>query len=174
MKIALNGKIGSGKSWLAEKLVKDNNYFQTSFAKRIKELAIELFEMNGKDRDLLVEFGEKMKTIDPHVWIKNAMKECKGKTDVVLDDLRFRDEYTLLKKDGWILVKIEIPEDERVQNIHSKYGTEAPFHLKYSESFTENDLIDNSFDLILRNKETMYEDLIKFLNNRTSVNSIYS
>ena len=164
MKIALNGKIGSGKSWLSEKLVKDHDYFQNSFASRIKELAIELFGMNGKDRDLLVEFGEKMKTIDSHVWIKRTMEECKGKADVVIDDLRFRDEYVTLKGDGWTLVKIEIPEEERVQNIHSKYGTEAHTHLKYSESYTETDLMDDShFDLILRNKETMYEDLIKFL-----------
>jgi cytidylate kinase len=167
MKIALNGKIGSGKSWVADRLSCDRGFFKTSFAFRIKELAVELFDMQGKDRDMLVEFSEKMKTIDSQVWIKRTLKECKGKTNIIIDDMRFREEYEILKKNGWILIKIKIPEEERIENIYSKYDREdAKKHLKYINSFTENDPFmtdDTKFDLILKNKETMEEELYNFI-----------
>jgi len=173
MKIALNGKIGSGKSWIAEKLSSDNNFFRTSFAFRIKELAIELFDMKGKDRDLLVEFGEKVKTIDSKVWINRTLRECEGKTNIVIDDMRFKDEFDTLKEQGWILIKINISEEERIININSKYGKDANKHLKYIESYTENALSnveDSQFDLVLLNKDTMLDDLKTFiLSNKSNL-----
>ena len=54
MKIAISGKMGSGKTYLAENISKKYGFYKASFAGRVKELASELFNMRGKDRGLLL------------------------------------------------------------------------------------------------------------------------
>ena len=56
MKIAITGKMGSGKSYLADKISNKYGFYIASFAGRVKELAKELFNMVGKDRGLLINF----------------------------------------------------------------------------------------------------------------------
>ena len=59
MKIALCGKMGSGKSYIA-KLFSDNYDCKViSFAGKVKQLANELFDMKEKDRNLLQNLSQK-------------------------------------------------------------------------------------------------------------------
>ena len=105
MKIAICGKMGSGKSYLAHKLNTEFGFYKSSFAKKVKELASELFDMKEKDRGLLIDFATKMRSIDSYVWIRYMLKECASHENVVVDDLRLHNEYDTLKKEGWFFVK---------------------------------------------------------------------
>jgi dephospho-CoA kinase len=165
MKIALSGKIGSGKSWLADKLCQEHKYTKISFARRIKELAQELFDMKGKDRELLIQIGEKMRDIDPYVWIRNTLKNHKSQypeypENIIIDDLRFKEEHEILFQDNWILVKIDIPEEKRKEQIEQKYGNLAHTHLNQSGSHTETGLENLKFHYVLENQEKLYDDLL--------------
>lgn len=64
MKIAITGRMCSGKSFLAEHLCTKYKFHKFAFADKIKALASELFQMKGKDRVLLQTLGDKMKNID--------------------------------------------------------------------------------------------------------------
>ena len=121
MKITIAGKMGSGKTFLANSISKNFDFTQTSFALRVKELAVELFDMSGKDRTLLIDFATKMRDIDDTVWIRSMLRHIDGVENVVLDDLRLRNEYDTLRSHGWIIVKLKVHEDERQRRLCEKY-----------------------------------------------------
>ena len=98
MKIAIIGKICSGKTTTADILIGLNNDFQKlSFAGKVKSIAVDLFDME-KDRKLLQQIGTYMREIDPDVWANYVVKQSKKYDYVVIDDLRYKNEYDLLKK----------------------------------------------------------------------------
>jgi len=100
MKIAITGKMGSGKSHLCNYIVSNFKFGKTSFAKKVKELAVELFDMQHKDRALLIDFATKMRSIDKNVWINAMLEESRLFHNIVVDDLRLSNEYEILKKKG--------------------------------------------------------------------------
>ena len=80
MKIAICGKMCSGKTTLANYIMRTYpGYQKYAFADKVKELCIELFQMKGKDRSLLINFANKMREIDSNVWINQVLKETRGK-----------------------------------------------------------------------------------------------
>ena len=97
MKIAICGKMGTGKTYFADYITKKYDFRKASFAKRLKTLAEELFDMTHKDRGLLINFATKMREIDSRVWIKAMFRDIKNVDNVVLDDLRLNNEYITLK-----------------------------------------------------------------------------
>ena len=102
MKLAIIGKICSGKTTAADILIELNNDFQKlSFAGKVKSIAIDLFDMEKKDRKLLQQIGTYMREIEPDVWANYVVKQSKKYDYVVIDDLRYKNEYDLLKK-KWI------------------------------------------------------------------------
>ncbi len=157
MKIAITGKMGSGKTYLAENISKKYGFYKASFAGRVKELASELFNMRGKDRGLLINFATKMREIDEEVWIRSMMKNIHYKKNVIVDDLRLKNEYDKLRKNGWYIIKLDIDEERRKLQLKDKYGVDEAYqHIAYSNSVTENDVVglsDESFDLVIRTKE---------------------
>tara|TARA_Y100000389_G_scaffold202779_1_gene249171 strand:- start:12498 stop:13058 length:561 start_codon:yes stop_codon:yes gene_type:complete len=161
MKIAISGKMGSGKSFVAEKIVEEFGYYKTALAAKVKELAGELFDMKYKNRGLLINFATKMREIDSYVWINCVLRETKDISDnIVLDDLRLQNEYETLKSKGWFLIKIDIPEEIRLHRLVEKYGTKFVEHQNHFQSFTENDVVtmnDNCFDLVIKNDDDMTE-----------------
>ena len=61
MKIGICGQMCSGKTSIANYIIsKDNSYYITSFAKKLKEIAETLFNMKEKNRDLLINSFEDM------------------------------------------------------------------------------------------------------------------
>ena len=157
MKIAISGKMGSGKTYLAENISKKYGFYKASFAGRVKELASELFNMRGKDRGLLINFATKMREIDEEVWIRSMLKNIHYKKNVIVDDLRLKNEYDKLRKNGWYIIKLDIDEEKRKLQLKDKYGVDEAYqHIAYSNSVTENDVVglsDESFDLVIRTKE---------------------
>lgn len=167
MKIAIAGKMGSGKSHIADMIFQKFGFKKTSFAKRVKELATELFGMVDKDRDLLIKFATKMRDIDSYVWIGCVLKFCKENEsdDIVLDDLRLENEYQTLKKSDWFLVKLDIDKETRQTRLKSKYGDDYESHRQHFDSITENDVIskeDSCFDFTVRNDNDI-DILMKFI-----------
>ena len=73
MKIAICGKMCSGKSTLANTLkIMDNRYTIYSIGQAVKDIGADLFGMKEKDRNLLIQIGAKMREIDPDVWTKKT------------------------------------------------------------------------------------------------------
>lgn len=166
MNIAIAGKMGSGKSFLTEKILSEFDCYETtSFASRVKELATELFGMTHKDRGLLINFATKMREIDPNVWINCVLRSVIAINEndtnsklVVVDDLRLTNEYDELKSNGWFLIKIDIDESIRQSRLRTKYGDKYETHKAHFTSITENDVVsmcDSNFDYVVRNDTDM-------------------
>ena len=123
MKIAICGKMASGKTTLANRLCIEENYTRLSLAEMVKEVAYTLFNMKpeNKDRKLLQQIGMKMREIRPMVWIDYVIEESKGYDCVVVDDVRFINEVKQFKENGWILVKLEITDEIQKSRLQKTY-----------------------------------------------------
>jgi len=168
MKIAISGKMGSGKTYLADEICKRFSFKRASFAGKLKSLAKELFNMNYKDRGLLIDFATKMREIDENVWIRAMFKSIENSENVVVDDLRLKNEYDTLMLDGWFICKININENERINRLISKYGKKSKEHFNHSNSITENDVVnmeDNRFNFVI-NDYSDYDKLYTIIRDK--------
>jgi len=130
MKIAICGKMCAGKTTIANYIMRTfTNYQKYSFAQRVKELCVELFQMNGKDRPLLITFANKMRDIDPNVWINQILKQTTGKRNCIIDDVRYQNEVDALIKDGWIFIQLDVPYAIQKQRIMKLYPNNYQEHL---------------------------------------------
>ena len=51
---------------------------------------------NVKDRSLLTSIGQKMRDINPDVWVNYVIKQTEGIQYCLVDDLRYQNEYLAL------------------------------------------------------------------------------
>ena len=148
VRLAVSGKMRSGKDSTAAYLVKRYGFARYAFADRLKEVACELFGMpeGTKNRHLLVELGRKMCEIDKLVWVNYVLRQVPLRQDVTISDLRFRYEYHALKAFDFVTVRVNIGEWERQRRIE-KYGSKVDLALLDDPS--EKDLDDTPFDFVL-------------------------
>ena len=161
MKIAITGKICSGKSTLANKLKDKLKLEKHSFADKVKKYATEIFEMEYKDRKLIQDFAEKMKELDNNIWIKQLDKEIKDKTHIVIDDLRFENEYTYLKKNNYYIIKLVIDKNQQIKRIEDLYKDKAHEHLKRLEHISECNIDKLNADLTINTADVDIKTILE-------------
>lgn len=116
IRIALSGKMRSGKDTVASCLVERHGFVRVAFGDRVKELAKDLFHVSetNKNRALLQMLGWRMCQIDDAVWVKCVLDKIPFDRDVVVSDLRFPIEYYALKGLGFYMFRVDIdPEEQR-------------------------------------------------------------
>jgi len=161
MKIAITGKICSGKSTLANKLKNILKLEKCSFADNVKKYAKEIFEMEYKDRKLIQDFAEKMKEIDNNIWIKQLDKEIKDKVHIVIDDLRFENEYNYLKKNNYYIIKLVIHKNQQIKRIEDLYKDKAHEHLERLEHISECNIDKLNADLTINTEDVDIKTILK-------------
>lgn len=150
-RIALSGKMCSGKTRTALQLVEDiPGMIRLNFAQGVYQIARDYFGMVEKDRDLLQKIGQTVKSIDPDVWVKHLLREIDKNSHcpVVIDDLRFPNELKALKERGFFLVRLEVSPDLQSQRIEELYPDQAPARREdISECALDGQL--DQFDLVI-------------------------
>ena len=171
MKIAITGKMCSGKTTLANMIMQiDSRYEKLSFGDKVKDIAYDLFHMDPqiKDRTLLTGIGTKMREIDSNVWINYILNQTKHKQYCIIDDLRYQNEYESLAKDGWIIIQLNISDklqEERIKKLYSNYED----HLQNRNHSSEQNnfqWINDSPDLIIQSDQEskkIYQEIYTFL-----------
>ena len=140
MKIAIYGPMCSGKSTIASIINEyDNRYKVYSFGQKIKDLAVELFDMEGKNRSLLITIADKMRDIDKDIWVKYIMKQVKDKDNCIIDDLRFQNELNYLE--GWKIICLTTPDNIRIDRIKKLYPDSYEDHIKNMSHLSETDTL---------------------------------
>ena len=113
VRIAFSGKMQVGKTTSADYLVRKYGFIKLSFAGKLKEIAKDLwpeqFECGQKPRKLLQDLGMKMREIDQDVWVNYVLRIVRSlpkESNIVIDDLRFMNEYKALKNEGFVVVLV--------------------------------------------------------------------
>ncbi len=175
LKIAIMGKMCSGKTTLSGHiksfLLKKYNIELRShtFAGKVYELAYDLFDMSHekKDRKLLQTIGTLMRSVDEEVWVKYLMKNTK-KSNCIVEDCRYENEFAALEKDGFIFIKIHIEADYQIYRLKRTYPDTYINHINNlhhaSEKGIEN-IPDEKFNIILNAKdnELNFQKIEEFL-----------
>jgi dephospho-CoA kinase len=163
-RIAICGVMASGKTHIADVLVQEHGFTKFSLATGVKNLARDVFLMEGKDRKLLQQIGMKMRQIQPKVWINLLMRRVAEYSNVlktagnarelklVVDDCRFMNEVIAFKEAGYTLIRIHIDDALQIERLKKTYGAKANDHInnRKDDSEAEMTLIrDEYFDLVV-------------------------
>ena len=127
MIVGISGKVGSGKTTLADYLVQktNNGLRKMSFASLLKEVVVKLIGCEVEDfasqefklkwlpdwnmsvGQFLQWFGTDIcRATNPGVWVNRLMEKAEG-LDVVIDDVRFKNEAMEIIKHGGVVIRLD-------------------------------------------------------------------
>ena len=135
MKIAVCGKMASGKTTLADWFVEHHDFQKISLAAKVKSIAADLFGMVHKDRRLLQQIGMKMREIREDVWIDYLINH-EG-DNLIVDDVRFINEAEKLKAAGWTIVRINIDDELQKERLKITYPDDWDVHWNSRQDASE-------------------------------------
>jgi len=164
MHVALVGKAGAGKDTIADYLVQNYGFKKFAFADKIKEIVYDLFPDAGpKPRKLFQDVGMFFRGIDKDVWVKYLCRKVeKEPGNVVVADVRFKNELEELRKLGFISVRVEAAEEIRKRRLLERDGEINKERLNH---VSETDLDDVVCDYLIVNNEKLEQlySMIKLL-----------
>tara|TARA_B110000285_G_C15112033_1_gene611701 strand:- start:1012 stop:1515 length:504 start_codon:yes stop_codon:yes gene_type:complete len=163
MKIAIHGPMCSGKTTISNIINgMDSDYQIFSFGQKIKDLAIELFSMEGKDRSLLIGIASKLREIDEGVWVNYVMNQVSGLDNCIIDDLRFQNELNAIN--GWTIICINTPSEIRINRIKELYPNNWQDHIKNMNHISETDKLKLPDNTIYIDGSKSIEEITKLIN----------
>ena len=107
MKIALLGKMRSGKDTVGEYLCDTHNCKRFAFGDEVKDVINTYFPKafeNGKPREHYQVIGQSFRKLNPNI-------------NIVVTDVRQPNEATELRKRGFTIIKVVAPEHIRLERI---------------------------------------------------------
>jgi len=150
-----------------------------SLADPVKEVAHRYFGMpeEYKDRPLLQQIGQQFRNIDPMVWVKLLIQRANEYADIqdelaetdgdsmigcaICDDVRFPNEVNGLKEEGWITIRLEVDEEERLNRVKEVYGSDWENHWNNRFEISETALDDYSYEWDYTFTNASVEELIQ-------------
>lgn len=128
LRVAFMGPMCSGKTYCANHLVNTWGFTKIGFADKLKALAYDLYGVQGKDGDsrhLLQVLADDLKKYDKDLFVKHLLYKAKKYEDgnIVVDDLRFKVEADILRKNKFIIIKVICSDSIRQERIERLYPT---------------------------------------------------
>tara|TARA_A100001015_G_C15039108_1_gene738359 strand:- start:4104 stop:4721 length:618 start_codon:yes stop_codon:yes gene_type:complete len=168
LRIAFCGSTCSGKSTIANlcynKLVKQKKeVMKLSIAGPIKLIAQKKY--GSKARKDWIMIGMEVRAIDENHWInllKKRIEEFGDNINIIVDDVRFRNEVGILSTLGFKIVHMDIPWYIRFNRLIARTGTENTILFtdtaKYFAHVSELDLLPKMFyDYTIEKDEDKYK-----------------
>lgn len=169
MKVALFGKIRSGKDTVGEILINEYGCTRVAFGDGIKKIIDEFFPEawdNGKPRHHYQFIGQKLRELNPDVWVNNLIKRAEDirlqnliyrgvSTSFVVTDGRQANEAVKLREQGYTIVVVETDETTRIERMRQA-GDNFTLEMLRHETELQVDLIEP--DYVINNNGTL-EDL---------------
>lgn len=159
--LAISGKMASGKTSLANAIVREFPQKRVAFVSNagpLKEVAMFLCGMppeeEKKDRPLLIELGDVVRKREVNRLVKMAVQKARLLAQwndiVIVDDLRFKNEAPFLQGAGFKLLRLETDLEIRQQRIMEKYPATWKTHFEKLNSTSETQLDDyKEWDMVV-------------------------
>lgn len=158
-RIAVGGKMGTGKSSVADFLVKCFQFKRYSFAFKLKQIARDLFDMEIKDRSLLQMLGTKVRELEQDAWANYVIKKINAEAPLraVIDDMRYLNEASILHDNDFVLLKLYSPAVARAKRGVAGFSAETAKHPSELEidAIDADYSIDTSCELDVAYRKTM-------------------
>ena len=152
VRICLIGKMGAGKSTVAQIICENVHNMQTlSLAEPVKAIATEHFGMAVKDRRLLQIIGGTGRALNPNTWIDILLRKVEDTMSYVIDDARFPTEIEQLKKEGFVVVYVDASVECRLGRLKNRYGIHAQQHIDNMHDPSESQLTPEHASHVLEN-----------------------
>lgn len=120
MRVALTGRMRSGKDEAARHLVIRHGFQRLAFGDGIREVCRlvfpEFMASSSKPRALLQGVGQDLRRYDQDVWVKHVLRQLQALSpdaNVVVTDLRQPNEWQALKGAGFKIIRISASEFNR-------------------------------------------------------------
>lgn len=123
--IGICGKARHGKDSVADHLIHRYKFTKASFATPVKEFAVKHFglkpeEVYGdkteKSRCILQGIGNGCREeFGKDIWIEKLLKNIAGVENVVISDVRYRNEAHAIKARGGYLIKVIRPDAPEIE-----------------------------------------------------------
>lgn len=164
MKIAICGKMRSGKDTVGKLLVEKYGFEEFKFSSGITKIIHDYFPSsvysNGKVREHYQTIGQSIRKLDEDVWVRYTSNQIGshiahgGNTDIVITDLRQLNELKYLKDSGFTIIKVESLSNLRVQRAKDSGDV---FNIDDFNHETELSVDHIEADYVLENNGTLYE-----------------
>lgn len=120
-RIALSGKMGSGKTHYAKIFQSAYGGERLSLATPIKSLwdNFEDREWSSK-RHFCQLVGHGLREFDPDVWTRmfeDRLIEMDGEENIIVDDVRYPNEVELLEEYGFRVVRLVVSDSDRLKHL---------------------------------------------------------
>nr|BDD45032.1 hypothetical protein 20 [Bacillaceae bacterium] len=121
MKIALCGKLRSGKDTVAKFLQERHKFTRFAFSEGIWAVGRLLFPREfsspEKPRRLLQQIGQYMRQVDENIWVNYTFQKIDhvGANRIVVTDLRQPNEYQALKEQGYFIIRVNSEPEVRLE-----------------------------------------------------------
>lgn len=172
MKIALFGKMRSGKDTVGKILIDEYGFTRVAFGDGIKKIIDEYFPEaweNGKPRFHYLHIGQELRKLNPDVWVNSLLKRVEeirlqnllingDSTSFVVTDGRQHNEAIKLKEQGYTIVLVETDETTRIERM-IQAGDNFSMEMLRHDTELQVDLIDP--DYIINNNGTLEDLLLK-------------
>lgn len=122
---AFVGKAGAGKSTAASVLV-NAGYMVQPIAGPLKDMAATIWGPEGRtDRGKLQKLGQHVRSLDEDAWVRLCLRKIESArtsglgSRVVVDDVRFPNEWWMLKAAGFVIVRVDADYHRRVDRLRA-------------------------------------------------------
>lgn len=151
LKIAIYGRSGAGKSYVAQQIASTYGYKICSSGAICRLLSLTL--MGDESKKSLNIISTKMREIDEGIWIKAALRTLNIEDDFIFDSLRYKSDYLFFKQQGYRLLRV-ISDDQIIDSRLKDRGQEIEKEDKLHPS--EWELESQTFDAtIVNNREPL-------------------
>ena len=147
MRIALTGKMRSGKDTVCELLNEIDSFRRIAFGDKIRgvceELYPELVSTPEKPRFLYQGIGQDLRKYDKGVWLKYLLRQVEAmptETNIVVTDMRQPNEYEALRAEGFTIVRVEADLETRILRMIA-----AGDNTKVADLYHETELMVEEF-----------------------------